>query len=242
MSNSRRIVAGAALIVLQGLALGFAANALNPHRLPWKRIPLSETHRIASSSEVLRPAREAAETTPSTPPPAEKGKNEPVSALIVQPSSAPADPPAPEPAKAPAAPKPATKEHPAVKDQPPDKPAPEPKKVEALFTTLPDAKRLFDRKSATFIDARHREDYDLEHISGALWLFSEELERLYDGVMGGIPKDRTIITYCSDPQCETAIKLADEFVARGYTHVFILLEGLPGWKDAGYPTETGGGQ
>jgi len=111
------------------------------------------------------------------------------------------------------------------------------KRIGALFTTLPDAKALFDRKAAIFIDARHSEDYDLEHIPGAVSLFVEDLDKLYEGALGAVPKDRTLVTYCSDPQCGTATKLADALAARGYTRVLILLEGLPGWKGAGYPTE-----
>jgi len=122
----------------------------------------------------------------------------------------------------------------------PANPTPEPRKVEALFTTLPDAKALFDRKDAVFVDARRKEDYDIEHIAEALSLFVEDVDVLYESVMGTLPKDRTVVTYCSDAQCDTAIKLADALVARGHTRVFILLEGIPGWKGAGYPTGTGG--
>ena len=110
------------------------------------------------------------------------------------------------------------------------------KKAEAFFIELADAKKLFDKNAALFLDARHEEDYDALHIRGARSLYVEELDRLCDDVMSDVPNDRTIITYCSDDQCETASRLADALAARGYTHVFILIEGLPGWEDAEYPT------
>lgn len=113
------------------------------------------------------------------------------------------------------------------------------KRAEALFTTLDDAKALFDSGQALFVDARHREDYAAEHIPGALSLYVDEVNALYAGVLGAIPKDRTIVTYCSDAQCEAAVQLADALIARGHTRVFILLDGLPGWTGAGYPTRTG---
>jgi rhodanese-related sulfurtransferase len=115
-------------------------------------------------------------------------------------------------------------------------------RVEALFTTLTDAKATFDQKSAVFVDARHKDDYDLEHVQGAISLFVEDMDRLYDDALGSVLKDRTLITYCSDPQCGLAAKLADALVARGHTRVFIMLDGMLGWKDAGYPTGKGAGQ
>ena len=207
----RRTVGGAVLIVIQAMVIGFTANAVSPHRLPWIRIPLRDTHRMAASREALtvQPSRKVARNSVVAGPP-----------VMAVPATRPDQPPA--------------------VTQPRAKPAAKPKKVQALFTTLPDAKALFDQKAAVFIDARHKEDYDQEHITGALSLFVEDLDKLYDDVLGAIPKGRAMITYCSDPQCETAIKLADALVARGHTCVYILLEGMPGWKDAGYPVTTGG--
>jgi rhodanese-related sulfurtransferase len=222
-----RIIAGAVLIVVQAAAIGLAANALNPHGLPWIRVPLRETHKIATSRQVLPVA-------PAVKPPVKPASNPlPAPAKPVQPVAPPKPTPTPAPTPGP---KPNTKVQPSVE------PAAKPKKIEALFTTLPDAKALFDKKAALFIDARHREDYDVEHIPGAKSMFVDDVGKLDDSVLGGVPKDRTIVTYCSDPQCETAIKVADALAARGHTRVFILLEGLPGWKDAGYPTTKAGGQ
>lgn len=114
-----------------------------------------------------------------------------------------------------------------------------PKRVQALFTTMKDAKELFDKKAALFVDARAIEDYEAEHIPGAVSLYCEDFDKLYDSVLGRLPKDRLIVTFCSDAECKEAIKLADKLVAQGNTRVVILLEGLPGWKDAGYPTASG---
>jgi rhodanese-related sulfurtransferase len=107
-----------------------------------------------------------------------------------------------------------------------------------MFTTLDDAKASFDSKSAIFIDARPREDYDSEHITGAISLFIDDANSQYEHTLGGASKNTTIVTYCSDPECLDATKLADILVAKGHKHVVILIDGLPGWKDAGYPTEV----
>jgi len=241
MKDLRRILIGAALIVVQAIAIGFAANAINPHGLPLIRKPLRETHRMASKQEVMptKPAPVAAvgekkaETKP-TPSvdiksEAQKSAEQPETPVVA--SKEKAVPPQVKPAKPTIAAN-STEVKPKVK--------PKAKKIMALFTNLADSKMLWDKKAAIFMDARHKEDYDAEHIEGALSLYLDELDKQYDGALGAISKDKTLVTYCSDPQCETAIKLADALVAKGHTHVLILLEGLPGWRDAGYPTTKGG--
>lgn len=265
----RKTIAGAALIVVQAAVIGLAANAVNPRRLAWVRVPLSETRRVATSGEVLPPSPpapaptekagqpgDAPQRAPETTRPARPAVTiqRPARSLLPQPTAMP-----PEGSgktkdisvRMPARPTPSTASRPAtgaekraVRPERPvaatPTPEPGPRKVAALFTTLPDAKALFDRKDVVFVDARRKEDYDLGHITGALSLFVEDVDVLYESVMGTLPKDRTVVTYCSDAQCDTAIRLADALVARGHTRVFILLEGIPGWKGAGYPTETGG--
>lgn len=224
--NIRKAIVGAALIVLQATAVGLGVNALSPNPLPWIRVPPHMTHKVADSKTVLgSDTIKKTETKPKSP--ADKDESE---------SSKDTTAPVVEKKEPPVV---ATAQKPMASSRKVEKveAAPKAKKVEALFTTLADAKVLFDRKEAIFIDSRHREDYELERIPGALWLFVEDVDKLYDEVLGSIPKDRTLITYCSDPQCGSAIELADELVARGHTKVFILLEGLPGWKEAGYPTE-----
>ncbi len=61
----------------------------------------------------------------------------------------------------------------------------------------------------------------------------------WNSVLGSVSKDMTVITYCSDPECESAIKLADTLTALGFTKVFIMLDGIPLWKEAGYPVASG---
>lgn len=239
-----RAVAGAAFIVVQAAVIGLAANAVSPHRLSWIRVPLSETHRMASTHEVLAQpqisqviVRPKARSSPLAPPSVESVIEAPAQRKLLPPVP---ERSAPRRAKPLSAPTPAAV-HPTPQEimPPAPKAAVAPAKVEALFTSLPDAKTLFDRKEAVFVDARHSEDYAVEHIPGAVSLFAEDFDAKYDSVFGAVPKDRPIVTYCSDPQCEMAVKLGDALVAHGHTKVFILLEGLPGWKGAGYPTSTG---
>lgn len=234
--KSCKIILGAVLILLQAMAAGLGANAVNPHPLPWVRIPLSRTHKMADSREVIgvnpQPsvsAKNAPDSSASTDQRQPATPNPAASAQTVD--SKTADKPA-EPDKD--KPKPMREVSPKTQTTEPSAP-----RVEALFTTLTDAKATFDQKSAIFVDARHKDDYDLEHVQGAISLFVEDMDKLYDDALGSVPKNKTLITYCSDPQCGLAVKLADALVARGYTRVFIMLDGLTGWKEAGYPTGKG---
>lgn len=248
-ASLRATVLGAAFIVVQAAVIGLAANGVNPHRLPWIRVPLRETHRVATAQEI-RPPSAAQTTAPpvarSQPPaavapkPAQIVIAPTVPTVTATPATAPPKPPKPAPKVGPSpAVKPQVQAPPKVVAPVAAQPKPAPKKAEALFTSLKDAKALFDAKDVVFVDARHKEDYAEEHIAGARNIFADDVGTLYDGVLGGVSKSRTIVTYCSDPQCDAAIKLADALVARGHTRVFILLEGIPGWRGAGYATAKG---
>jgi 3-mercaptopyruvate sulfurtransferase SseA len=64
---------------------------------------------------------------------------------------------------------------------------------DAARITLEEAKKLFDAGKAFIVDARPEEAYKQEHIKGAVNITSSTLDaRLKD-----LPKDKTIIVYCS---------------------------------------------
>ena len=228
MRNLLRLALGAVYILIVAAALGLACNTLRSNGLPLIRKPLGDTRphvrpeQLQSHNPITAPSSEAV-ANPKPPP-------------VPSPPST-AQPVKPTPPKLPVVKPDHGKPIPPVKPKPPpQKPAP---KVEALFIPLEKAKACFDTKSALFVDARPKVDYDTEHITGALSLYYNKLDELYDAVLGKVPKDRLIVTYCSDPECASAVKLADALVARGHTRVVIFLDGLPGWKDAGYPTASG---
>lgn len=243
------------MLVIQATTIGLAANSVNPDRLPWIRVPLRDTRRTASASEVLEPepSTQKKRTTSAdnrevtvrvdSPDPTSENAVRPTPIRSDEPSAATPRPELPSKVE-PKIPSTSGKPRPgkvALTALPPalTDSTNAPVKTEALFTTLADAKALFDRQQAVFVDARHAEDYESEHIEGALSLFVDEADSRYEGVLGGVPKDRTIVTYCSDALCDSAIKLADALVARGHTRVFILLDGMPGWKSSGYPSRSG---
>jgi len=237
-----RVITGACVLVGIAATLGLASNALRHDGLPLIRKPLHQTRAVASREQMMAnapvgvpmpKANAPGMTKPSAPQPKPKTATPEIKAQQPEqekPESvvAPITVPVSKIVQKPAGRKPVAK-----------KPQPVAKKMQALFTNLKDAKACFDSKNAIFLDARPIEDYEAEHIAGALWLCFESVDEDYDKVLGKTPKDQLLITYCSDQQCASAIKLADELVARGHTRVVIMLEGLPGWKDAGYPVASG---
>ena len=64
--------------------------------------------------------------------------------------------------------------------------------TDAPRITLDDAKKAFDAKTAVFIDSRAREVYKQEHIKTAVnYPYNEESD------FKDVPRDKTIIVYCS---------------------------------------------
>jgi 3-mercaptopyruvate sulfurtransferase SseA len=59
--------------------------------------------------------------------------------------------------------------------------------------TLEEAKKAFDDGKAFIVDARAAEAYDQEHIKGAVNIRQDTL----DAHLKELPKDKTIIVYCS---------------------------------------------
>lgn len=100
--------------------------------------------------------------------------------------------------------------------------------------TVKDAKALFDKGDAKFIDVRQAQFYTTEHIKGAINVPQADAgKRLAD-----IPKTGNVIVYCDCPHDEESSGVAYNLrFSAVYTNVKIL-EGpmaLDQWKKAGYP-------
>lgn len=59
--------------------------------------------------------------------------------------------------------------------------------------TLADAKRDFDNKSAVFIDTHSKEQFETEHIAGAINIQPNTIKQNLEKV----PRDKKLIVYCS---------------------------------------------
>jgi rhodanese-related sulfurtransferase len=84
------------------------------------------------------------------------------------------------------------------------------------------------------LDVRPEEEYRAGHIPGAV---SVPMERL-EAYLEEIPKDREIVAYCRGPYCVFSDEAVALLRSRGY-RARRLEEGLPDWRAAGMPVETG---
>jgi mono/diheme cytochrome c family protein/rhodanese-related sulfurtransferase len=84
------------------------------------------------------------------------------------------------------------------------------------------------------LDARAPSDYSYEHIAGAVSVPFYDVEPY----VAALPKNAWLVCYCSCPHAESG-QLAQALVAKGFTHVTVLDEGLRVWKAKGYPTGSG---
>uniref|UniRef100_A0A7V4G9H6 Rhodanese-like domain-containing protein n=1 Tax=Desulfobacca acetoxidans TaxID=60893 RepID=A0A7V4G9H6_9BACT len=104
--------------------------------------------------------------------------------------------------------------------------------------SLEETHRLWKEGQTLFVDARPAEEYAELHIKGAMNVPWENLERLKDTGILGIPRDRRILVYCSDTRCDLALKLARHLQSLGFTQVVAFLGGFSAWDEAGYEVDT----
>lgn len=111
---------------------------------------------------------------------------------------------------------------------------------EIRFVNLVAAKKLFDEDQAVFLDARSRDEYQSGHISSALSTPILAVVKRDLDLNRLLPMERkVVVAYCSGGLCDTSVELAKELVDMGHSNIYVLGEGYPGWKAAGYPVEEG---
>jgi len=84
------------------------------------------------------------------------------------------------------------------------------------------------------IDARSHEEYEKGHLPGAESIPSYHLGKQ---VLNRHKKTDTIVTYCTDFDCEASTIAARKLENLGFTRVVEFKGGIKDWKEAGYPIE-----
>ncbi|MGE7766877.1 ArsR/SmtB family transcription factor [Peribacillus sp. NPDC096540] len=82
---------------------------------------------------------------------------------------------------------------------------------------------------AVLIDVRPENEYENEHISGAISMPIQNLE----GHLSSLPKDKKIIAYCRGPYCLFATQAVETLNSLGY-EAYRMEEGVNEWKKAEY--------
>jgi len=91
--------------------------------------------------------------------------------------------------------------------------------------------------SVVVIDVRPPEEYRAAHIPGAVSVPLEELEAR----IRQLPARKEVVAYCRGPYCLMAYHAVEKLRARG-RRARRLVDGLPEWRAAGFPVETGPGK
>ena len=96
------------------------------------------------------------------------------------------------------------------------------------------AERLKDGL-VTVLDVRPADEFALGHVPGAVNVPLDQLERR----LASLDPGHEIVAYCRGPYCVLSYEAVAALRARGF-RARRLEDGLPEWRAAGLPTETGG--
>jgi rhodanese-related sulfurtransferase len=94
---------------------------------------------------------------------------------------------------------------------------------------------LASDKKPVVVDVLSPESYHRAHIRGAINIPLRHLKSLH----GKLPKDATIVTYCSGPSCTASVKAAGELRALGFKDVHEYRGGISEWRKSNRPVVKG---
>ena len=101
-------------------------------------------------------------------------------------------------------------------------------------------KELVERLKAgivTVVDVRPEDEFALGHLPGAINIPLRELEKR----LADLDPEQEIVAYCRGPYCVLSYEAVAVLRARGFK-VRRLEDGLPEWRAAGLPVDTGSEQ
>lgn len=112
--------------------------------------------------------------------------------------------------------------------------------ISALKTiTVEDAYQDYTGKNTVFIDSRDNAEYNEGHIKGAIDIPYDQFQQYYPKYEKLLTKDKKIITYCHGTGCGLSVDVTKDLMALGYTNVYVMTEGWPGWINANLPISVG---
>lgn len=105
--------------------------------------------------------------------------------------------------------------------------------------TLAEAITKYQSQNTIFLDARYKEDYELGHVRGAINLSFDDFYGLLPEVEERLSKEKEIVTYCGEIDCDISLFLGRLLKEEGYERVMVMVQGWEGWVNAGLPTSKG---
>lgn len=91
-------------------------------------------------------------------------------------------------------------------------------------------------EGVVFLDVRPMSNYDEGRIPGAVSLHVDSA-LTEESVSEVVNTDDPVVIYCNGVKCGLSAKAIPMLVAWGYTNIFYLRDGYPGWENAGFPVE-----
>jgi rhodanese-related sulfurtransferase len=89
---------------------------------------------------------------------------------------------------------------------------------------------LSKHKNIVLFDARQKEEYNVSHLPGAIYVGYDEFD---SSKIKHIDKNKTIIVYCSVGY--RSEKIGEKLKDLGFKNVYNLYGGIFDWKNNGYP-------
>jgi len=96
--------------------------------------------------------------------------------------------------------------------------------------------KLNNKESITIIEALPQRYYDAEHLPGALNIPHNEIQKHASHMLPD--KDKFIVVYCSNTECQNSRIATDSLQQMGYTNVFEYVEGKQHWIEANFQIES----
>jgi rhodanese-related sulfurtransferase len=103
--------------------------------------------------------------------------------------------------------------------------------------TTEQAERLFRQNNTLFIDTRYPEEYEQNHIPGAINIPLNLSRDELTAALNTINKERMIVIYCSSPSCNSSRRLAGYMDFIGFKNIYIYVAGFQEWKNKKKPVE-----
>ncbi|MEI7658375.1 MAG: rhodanese-like domain-containing protein [Phycisphaerae bacterium] len=105
--------------------------------------------------------------------------------------------------------------------------------------TLAQARALY-QQGVMFVDARSLAEFTASHVEGAVHLPLEALEGgTRPAALDVLDPSAKVVIYCGGGDCHASHDVAIRLNGLGFRNCYVMTEGFPGWKAAGYEV-TGG--
>ena len=106
------------------------------------------------------------------------------------------------------------------------------------FIALDQARQLWNRGDAFFLDAREPADYAAGHIGNALNLPAQSFAQHFGKIAPLLTPASVLILYCDGADCELSHRLRESLRPLGYTNTHLLFNGWTAWRQAGLPVSA----